>query len=194
MLKSTTTEIQAALDHFLAGDPKAKAELVNRSAERLAILARKLIRGFGSAPDETAFVLGEAYLKLHTALDEVRPTTVRQFFGLASLQMRRVLLDFVRAAKRRAPPPTGGDSREFDPPAGSADGATRTDLVSDLYEALDTLPDDLREVVLLLYFQGLTQAEAGELLGLHKDTVRERWAKARVILARKLAAFDPDAE
>ena len=192
MVESSTVHIQAALDKFLAGDPAAKADLVNRSEQRLMVLARKLLRGFGPGPDETAAVVSEAYLKLHKALDEVRPTTVRQFFGLASLQMRRVLLDLVRAAKR------GGkvaneDSGPFDPPGSTDGGGGHSDLVTDLYAAIDTLDDDLKEVVMLLYFQGLTQAEAGELLGVHEDTVKRRWAKARVILAGKLAAFDPTA-
>ncbi|MBY0460950.1 MAG: sigma-70 family RNA polymerase sigma factor [Gemmataceae bacterium] len=189
MVKSTTAEIQSALDHFLAGDQAAKAELVNRAGDRLMILARKLLRGFGSGPDETAAVVSEAYLKLHKALDEVRPTTVRQFFGLASLQMRRVLLDLVRATKRGGRVVHEG-SGQFETPD-SADGPSQSDLVTDLYTAIDTLDDDLKEVVMLLYFQGLTQAEAGELLGVHEDTVKRRWAKARVILAGKLAAFDP---
>lgn len=193
MAESSTVFIQAALDKFLAGDPAAKAELVNRSEARLMVLARKLLRGFGPGPDETAAVVSEAYLKLHKALDEVRPTTVRQFFGLASLQMRRVLLDLVRAARRGGKVVNEG-SDQFDPPGSTDGGDSRSDLVSDLYSAIDTLDDDLKEVVMLLYFQGLTQAEAGALLGVHEDTVKRRWAKARVILAGKLAAFDPDAE
>lgn len=217
--ESTTVFLQAALDKFLAGDPKAKAELVNRAEKRLMILARKLLRGFGPGPDETAAIVSEAYLKLHTALDAVRPNTVRQFFGLASLQMRRVLLDLVRAAKR------GGKKVSIDDPEGKIDvpvGENRndgSDLVTDLYEAIDKLPDDLKEVVELLYLHGITPAEAGQLigipaeetvplptkvgmtqaeagrqLGVHEDTVKRRWAKARVLLAGKLAAFDPEAE
>lgn len=194
MLESTTTQIQLALDGFLAGDPKGKAKLVNLAEERLMILARKLLRGFGPGPDETAAIVSEAYLKLHTALDAVRPTTVRQFFGLASLQMRRVLLDLVRAAKRGGRKVSGGDAGgDIDVPA-TDNGKEQSDLVTDLYEAIDGLNEELKEVVQLLYFQGLTQAEAGTLLEVHEDTVKRRWAKARVILASKLAAFDPDAE
>ena len=195
MAESSTVHIQAALDQFLAGDPAAKADLVNRSERRLLVLARKLLRGFGPGPDETAAIVSEAYLKLHAALDAVRPTTVRQFFGLAALQMRRVLLDLVRAARRGGRRVATDDSGQpFDPPGSTDGGATHSDLVTDLYAAIDTLDDDLKEVVTLLYFQGLTQAEAGELLGVHEDTVRKRWAKARVLLAGRLAAFDPEAE
>ena len=52
--------------------------------------------------------------------------------------------------------------------------------------------DDVgRSIVLLQPNQGLTQAEVGQLIGKHKDTVRDMWADARVKLARYLAAFQP---
>lgn len=156
------------------------------------ILARKLLRGFGSRPDETAGVVSEAYLKLHKALDDVRPATVRQFFALASLQMRRVLLDLARASGRRGKRVSADDSENgFDAPA--PEGEDR-DLVSDLFAAIETLEPELRQVVDLLFFQGLTQAEAAQVLGVHEDTVKRWWAKARVKLARFLGALQPDAD
>lgn len=188
MLNSSTVHIQAALDKFLAGDEAAKKELVNRAGERLMILARKLLRGFSGGPDETAAVVSEAYLKLHDALDEVRPTTVRQFFGLASLQMRRVLIDMVRASRRRGGVENEG-SGQFNPPDGSADGGDWAALVIDLYDAIDTLDVELKEVVMLHYFQGLAQAEVAAVLDVSEDTVKRRWAKAKIALAGKLAAF-----
>lgn len=189
MLNSSTVHIQAALDKFLAGDQAAKKELVNRSCERLMVLARKLLRGFASGPDETAAIVSEAYLKLHDALDEVRPTTVRQYFGLASLQMRRVLIDMVRASRRR-PEVVNEGSGQFEPPDGSKDGSDWAALVIDLYDAIDALDDELKEVVMLHYFQGLSQIEVAELLDVHEATIKRRWAEARKALAGKLAAFE----
>jgi RNA polymerase sigma factor (TIGR02999 family) len=189
VLDSSTVHIQAALDNFLAGDPAAKALLVNLSGERLKVLARKLLRRFNSRPDETAAVVSESYLKLDKALEDVRPTTVRQFFALAALQMRRVLIDLVRASRRRGVVANEG-TEQFDPPDGSDDGSNWADLVIDLYDAIDTLDDELKEVVVLHYFQGLSQAEVGELLGVHEDTVKRRWARARVALAAKLSPFE----
>ena len=107
---------------------------------------------------------------------------------LASLQMRRVLIDLVRASRRRGGVVNEG-SGQFNPPDGSDDGNEASDLVIDLYDAIDSLDDELKEVVMLHYFQGLSQAEVGELLGVHEDTVKRRWAKARVALAGKLAPF-----
>jgi RNA polymerase sigma-70 factor (ECF subfamily) len=52
--------------------------------------------------------------------------------------------------------------------------------------ALDTLPEPLREALMLTYFEGLTSTEAGEVLGCSGDAVRARVCRARTALARRL--------
>ena len=63
-------------------------------------------------------------------------------------------------------------------------------LALDLLEAIERLPDDEREVVELLFFYGYSQPEAGEILGVHEDTVKRRWSRARVKIAEQLAVYD----
>lgn len=189
----TTVYIQGELNQFLAGDPAAKGRLIALAERRLMVLARKLLRGFTTRPEETAGVVSEAYLKLHKALDEVRPATVRQFFGLASLQMRRVLLDLARGSRRRGRKRVTTDDSDNPIDVAAPEGEDR-DAVADLFAAIDKLDDELKEVVNLLFFQGLTQAEAGQVLDVHEDTVKRWWRLARVKLAKYLAAFKPDAD
>jgi RNA polymerase sigma factor (sigma-70 family) len=199
---TTTQQLQNILDRLVAGDDRAKAELIGRSQHRLEIIARRLLNSFQRVrcEEETLGVLNQAYLKLHTAVDEVKPRTVRQFMALASLEIRRVLLDYVRKLRGRGKNPRpdmiqiskmDGDTKkgQFDPPDPSIDPA-RLDLVNDLLEAISHLPHDECEAVDLLFLHGYTQSEASELLGVHKDTVKSRWSHARVKLAGKLAAFD----
>lgn len=200
----TTVDLQSMLDRLLAGEPKAKELLVTRAYDRLLTLTRQLLGSFGRvrAEEETAGVLNDAYLRLHSALDEVKPTSVRQFMGLAALELRRVLLDRVRKIQGRgkAPRPKSvalGGSDETSDGAGfdlGADGdQSHAGTVIDLLAAIETLPEEEREVVDLKYFQGLTEAEAGRVLDVHEDTVKRRWAKARIRLAGKLDAFTPGA-
>jgi DNA-directed RNA polymerase specialized sigma24 family protein len=47
-------------------------------------------------------------------------------------------------------------------------------------------------VVDLLFFNDLTQLEAAGLLGIDESTVKRRWARARVRLAKWLHAFNPE--
>jgi RNA polymerase sigma factor (TIGR02999 family) len=196
---TTTLVLQNLLTRFAAGDAAAKKELINRAYERLIRVARKLLNSFSGvrAEEETAGVLSDAYLRLHTSLDEVKPQSVRQFMGLAALEIRRTLLDRVRKMRGRgkgerpnkvslSDDNSQGPGKDV-PAPGVDDG--KLGLVLDLLEALETLPEEEREVVELLFFYGCTQPEAGEIIGVHEDTVKRRWSKARIKLAGKLAAF-----
>ena len=191
---STTVQIQDLLDRFLKGDAAAKAALVRVAEDRLLILTRRMLRDYprGREYDDTQGIFNEAYLRLHTALDEAKPGTAREFFGLAALAIRRTLLDLVRkfrgrgSVKRNRPGILDGDVGVTGPEP------DRFALSEDLFSAIDELPDDLKEVVMLHHFQGLSQGEIADLLGLHEDSVKRRWAKAKIVLAGKLAAFCPD--
>jgi RNA polymerase sigma-70 factor (ECF subfamily) len=200
---NTTQAMQQQLDRLVQGDERAKKDLIDRAYERLILVARKLLGSFVTVrvEEETAGVLSEAYFRLHTSLDDVKPATVRQFMGLAALEIRRVLLDKIRQMKGRGknkrPDKVSLDAR----PAGAEDSAAgheiedtaidgpKRDLALDLLEAIDQLPDEEREAVELLFFHGYSQPEAGEILGVHEDTVKRRWSRARIKLAEKLAAF-----
>ena len=46
--------------------------------------------------EQTDDVFQTAALKLHRSLAEVKPESVRQFFGLAATQIRRTLIDLAR--------------------------------------------------------------------------------------------------
>lgn len=52
--------------------------------------------------------------------------------------------------------------------------------------ALENLSEPLREALMLKYFEGLTSAEAGEVLGCSAEAVRARICRAKSLLARRL--------
>jgi RNA polymerase sigma-70 factor (ECF subfamily) len=53
-------------------------------------------------------------------------------------------------------------------------------------DAVLALPEGLREALLLTRFEGLSAAEAGDLLGCSPEAVRARVCRAKSLLARKL--------
>jgi DNA-directed RNA polymerase specialized sigma24 family protein len=75
---------------------------------------------------------------------------------------------------------------------GSSDTGSRHDPTSstvepenvqrwtEFHEAASRLPDDLRAVFDLLWYQELSQAEAAALLGIAVPTVKLRWMNARL--------------
>ncbi len=189
MSEPLTVQIQGALDRFLSGDAAGKRELITLAEQRLMTLARKQLGKFGTRPDETAGVVNEAYLKLHKALDEVRPSTVREFFALAGLQVQRVLLDMVRSAARRKKSSLDDPAGPGDPADQRAAGRSHVDRMIDLHAAIDQLPEDLREVVRLHFFQGLTYDTIAGVIDVHPDTVKRMVLRAKVKLARELDGF-----
>jgi len=200
-MSETTFALQSLLDRMKTGDERARKELIERANRRLAVIARKLLRSFPRvhAEEETMGVVNEAYPRLDKALADLKPNDVRQFLGLASLKMRQTLLDMVRKLDGRGeeerpavvPLRAAGPDGEVRgaEPAVAGDEVFGRARGIDVLDAIGKLSDIQREVVELLYFQGMTQAEAGEILGCSEDTVKRRWAEARVMLFTRLKAY-----
>jgi RNA polymerase sigma-70 factor (ECF subfamily) len=196
-------QLQNLLDRYRAGDESAKAQLIDRAYQRLLVVARRLLGSFPAVrvDEETAGVLGDAYASLAASMAELKPQTVRQFMALATLEIRRSLLDRMRKlhgrGKQRRNRPTslssGSDDGEgraqgIDVPVGGEENE-RSSLALDMLDAIETLPDEEREAVDLLFFQSLTQIEAAEVVGVSEDTIKRRWSRARIRLAKYLGEF-----
>lgn len=76
-----------------------------------------------------------------------------------------------------------------------ADGATPPDeaviqrqLTQRLDQAIGQLPTALKEPLLLTVFEGMSQQEAGQILGLSTKAIETRVYRARKILAERLDA------
>lgn len=81
-------------------------------------------------------------------------------------------------------------SRELVDPTGSAeDQVSRLELSSVVREAVDSLPEQQREAVLLQRFQGLGYDEIAEALKLSVPAVKSRIHRAKLNLQEKLAPY-----
>jgi RNA polymerase sigma-70 factor (ECF subfamily) len=135
---------------------------------------------------ETDDVLQNALVRLLGALRSVRPQTPRDFFALASLQIRRELLDLARhfygpeglGANHDSRPPAGSNSSGGLEPADVREESAARARWLELHELIDRLPAEEREVIGLLFYQGLSQAEAAEVLNVGLRTVQRRWHDA----------------
>ena len=135
----------------------------------------------------------EAYLRL---VDQTRVqwTDRKHFFGIASLAMRRILVDY---ARRHGAAMRGGNRRPvtLDEAAMSVDD--RADTLVALDEALDRLrelDERLVRVVECRFFGGLTEEETAEALGVTARTVRRDWVKAKGWLYQELGGGEPAVE
>jgi RNA polymerase sigma-70 factor (ECF subfamily) len=185
-----TAQLMLWLDRARAGDAAAYEEALRHVGGRLQRLTRKLLQDFPGVRrwEQTDDVLQNATLRLLRALRDVRPASTRKFFGLASLQIRRELLDLTKhyygpegAGAHHASRAGGSQPGPPEPPDASADPA-RLAQWREVHEQVDRLPPDEREAFELLYYQGLSQAEAADLLGVSVRTVQRRWQSALLLL------------
>src|SRR5262249_2478754 len=129
--------------------------------------------------------------RLCRALGAVTPATARDFFRLAAAQVRRELIDL---ARRYSGPhglganyasQAGGDGRPDHPAAEAADQThdpVRLSEWTGFHLQVEALPDDQREAFDLLFYQGLSQAEAALVLSVSERTVKRHWQAARLAL------------
>jgi RNA polymerase sigma factor (sigma-70 family) len=108
-------------------------------------------------------------------------------FGVASRVARRAR---AQAARRRLAERAGGLRIAATADHGPS-GAGRGDLGELLQAEVERLPDHLRAVVVLCYWEGLTHEQAAGRLGCPLGTVRSRVARARDRLHRRLSRCRP---
>lgn len=176
-----TVQLQALLDR---GDDQAYAELLALAASRLQKLARKMLWDFPRLRrwEQTDDVFQTAALRLHRSLSEVRPESVKEFLGLAATQIRRTLIDL---ARHHYGPEGQGANHETGThlePSGKTDTPETLAAWAEFHEQVEQLPEPEREVFQLLWYSGITQHEAAELLGISDRTVLRRYYRARLQL------------
>ena len=113
---------------------------------------------------------------------------MREFFALANQHMRWELNDLARRLDEQ-PAAVELDEGLVPAPASSASGLTPDGRR--MLEAIDDLPEDEREAFSLVRIQGLTQAEAAEVLGVSTKTVQRRVNRALLTLAEQLDDLRP---
>jgi RNA polymerase sigma-70 factor (ECF subfamily) len=191
-----STQIQRCIDRLRAGDPTARDELLAHAVSRLTRLTRKMLRDFPSVQrwEETDDVFQNAALRLCRALHEVQPETVADFFRLAAVQIRRALLDLARiysgahglgAHHASNDRPGKARSSRSNPPDTTRD-PNRLAAWTEFHREAELLPVEERAVFDLLFYQGLTQAEAAAVLGVAEITIKRRWRAVRMRLVQAL--------
>jgi RNA polymerase sigma-70 factor (ECF subfamily) len=192
--------LQHWLDRLHAGDPTARNELIRHSRERLRLLTRQMLRRFPGvrAWEETSDVLQNVLLRLDRALQTVEVASPRDFLRLAATQIRRELIDLARhhggpeGLGANVVPPGQAAAADTPPdPSDSSADPGRLAQWHDLHCQIASLDDEDRELFELLYYQGLKQADAAQLLGVPLTTFKRRWRSARVRLMTRLGGELP---
>jgi RNA polymerase sigma-70 factor, ECF subfamily len=166
------------------GRTEAYAELVHRWAPRVTALCHAR--------------LGRA----HAADDLAQETLLRGFRSLASLTDAerfgpwlcgiavRTCLDWLKSKQNQQIPFSafGADSQPGECQDGRQDhsDAERDDERRHLLAAVEALPEDYRQVVMLYYYEDVTYRDLGRILGVSPATINARLTKARALLRARL--------
>jgi RNA polymerase sigma factor (sigma-70 family) len=195
-----TTQLQALLDK---GGPDTYDELITRASDRLLKLTRKMLRNYPHLRrwEATDDVFQTAVMRLHRSLSEVKPESVSHFFGLASTQIRRTLIDLLRhhfgpegqAAKHESATDHAGPVRNK---PDTHEHPETLESWARFHETVDGLPADERNVFQLVWYGGLQQKDVAALLDISIPTVQRRWYRARHLLNNAMSgeslSFDED--
>jgi DNA-directed RNA polymerase specialized sigma24 family protein len=189
-----SSQIQAWIDRLSAGEEAARDELIRCTCDRLADLIMKMLgcqeRGF--VADRAEELIHRVTLRLYWRLAPVSSARSREFFWQASVQIRRELIDL--GASLLAADDLGTEdhgTRSLDFTRSSDSLAKQLSLRLDharlsawveFHRQIDVLAEDHREAFGLLWYQGLTESETANLLGLSLRTMIGRWQSARLSL------------
>lgn len=169
------------LDAHLAGDPDAFGELVTRHRDVLWAVA---LRTTGN-PADAEDALQEAMISALRSVERFeRRSAVRTWL------YRIVVNASLDRLRRNAARPTA-PLDDLDPASPVDDTARATDRM-DIMAALQELSPGQRAAVVLVHIEGLSVAEAAEVLELPEGTVKSRCSRARAQLAAMLRPGNPD--
>jgi RNA polymerase sigma-70 factor (ECF subfamily) len=184
---STSDDLQRLVDAVQAGDLTARDQLLEAAFDRLGRLARKMRRSFAGVPGrgQTDDVFQKALMRLRKALAEVELQSVDHFLHLAALQIRRELITLARVHSRsqtaRPQPDDASDtSKDLEIPEESTYDPVRLARWSEFHEQVGKLPREQRDVFDLLWYQGLSQVDAADRLGVPLRTLQRRWREAKI--------------
>jgi RNA polymerase sigma factor (sigma-70 family) len=194
-----TARMHHLVDRIQQGDESARDELLLSVCNNLERLARKMLKRYPAVQrwEETGDVLQNALMRLLRALKEIKPPSVRDFFGLAAEQIRRELLDLARHYRGKKGLGTNltphGDSiiRNDELPV-KADEGENLERWHDFHVAVQQLPAEEREVIGLVFYHGWTQLQIAELFQTSERTIRRRWQSACLKLDQLIEGGLPD--
>ena len=200
-----TTQLQAILDKASEGDTDAYGELIAGAAERLLKLTRRMLRNYPHLRrwEQTDDVFQTAVMRLYRSLAQLRPESVRGFFGLATTQIRRTLIDL---ARHHFGPEGQGAKHETNVGSANSHGGIvenkpdtgdqpeTLETWACFHEAVDALPADGKEVFQPLWYGGLPQKEIANLLGISVPTVQRRWYEAQLHVYKAMRGEQPPIE
>jgi len=177
------SDIATLLSELREGDKEALEDLFNSLHQELKNLARRELYGHSAVTLSPTALVNEAWIKLNAA-NNLSLQDRRHFFACAAKAMRHIAIDAARAAmaKKR------GQEFLFVTLTESGIEQTSGDLVAldGAMQDLDAVDRELRNLVELRFFAGLSMDDIAELTGRSARSLYRDWTRARAFLHAQL--------
>lgn len=171
----------ALMARVAARDASAFRSIVDHHAPRVHALAWRMTGDPAAAED----IAQEAMMRLWSHADRWQPGGS----GIAAW-LRRVATNLVFDRSRRARWLSGDELPERSDEAPLADEQMAADqLRNAAHAAVMALPDRQRAAIVLTYYEGMPNADAAELLGLHIKAFESLLLRARTALKQRCSAL-----
>jgi len=175
------------------GDPEAYDQLFEQAASRLELYLRVRLGKELRSKEESRDLLQETYLAAHQAFsrfeDRGPGSFVRWMCQIAENQIR-TRAEYHGAKKRRSTNELARVSQVIErlqaDDTGVLTQAGRNEQRTQLAQAITSLPDDEREVLLMRHFEGREIAEIAERMGTSPTSTRRLIGRATVRLGNRI--------
>ena len=183
------TRVMHSFIERMRTDPRVRDDLYRAVEGRLIRLSRHMLRDFPrlAAMTEAEDILQGAAMRLMRALQTITPVATREFFQLATVHLRRELIDLTRQYFG----PLGQGRNEVllgEMEKVGISGVSNRSLQdnsqqeleqwTEFHEKIEELPLQEREVFSLVYYHGMNQEKIAGILGVNERTVRRYWRQA----------------
>jgi RNA polymerase sigma-70 factor (ECF subfamily) len=190
----TAEALDAVMDRYAQGEDRAFDDLYRTGAPRVRGFLLRLCGNASLADDLTQ----ETFVRIHRARGafEPRSAALPWFFAIA----RNAFVDHKRREQTRRsvsaalPPGDGGPPEAEAPPSARGDEVVAAgEMLSLVKSTLDSLTPIQREAFVLVRFEGLSIAEAAQVLGATEAAVKVRAFRAYEALRQALDRRDKEA-
>lgn len=205
MTSVTETNVEQLLALARDGDGASLGRLLGLYADYLSLLARLQIGRRLQGKVDAADLVQDTFLEAHRHFGQFRGTTEAELVCWLRQILAGLLANLVRKfcgtrrrdvrLERELAQELDHSSRALDqsliaPQSTPSQQAVRREQAVLLADALERLPDDYREVIILRHLEGLTFAEISRRMGRSVDSVKNLWARALAQLRRVVGEND----
>lgn len=186
-MSAPSGEVTNLLIEIKRGNKEAEERLIPLVYKELRRIAAAQLRH--ETPDHSlqpTALVHEAYLRL-TEVKEIDWQSRSHFFAVSAKLMRRILVDHARAshAHKRG---NGWDAISLNEAIlPSPDRAPEILALDEALNKLATFDERQSKIVELRFFAGMSEDEAGDVLGISARTVKRDWRIAKAWLFKELS-------